>query len=294
MKEIVEFRIFEDYYHLLSKPNNAVFNGAAYVVFVEKGDAVFEEIQSISHFVKEKYKKHFFGYSSIKRKYNKKEIETATLFQMKVKTTFEPAGEECGTIYDEKTACEICGANRKQVGVLKLKKGTIPKKDISRTIAGEIVVSKTFKSVFDKRNLNGLEIVPIELEKGLSDFYQLVVLKELELSNKTIVGGDLFDLGADGSEAYEFTISGGHKVKFEKEIYRCPKGHLIGLNLLSEAYVFNNQLINEFDFFMSKQKIGVKRGLLRPEPVYFCSPAFRRMVEEEKLTGFEFEITNIE
>lgn len=294
MKEIIEFRIFDDYYHLLKKPNNAVFNGAVYVINVEKGDAVFEEIKQLSSYVKQKYNKYFFGYSNIKRKYSKKEFETATLFQMKVKTTFEPAGEECGTMYDETTACEICGANRKQIGSLKLKRGTIPKKDIARTIAGEIVVSGKFKEAYKQRNLKGLNLLPVEFEKGLSDYYQVVALKELQLTKNTIAGGDIFDIGADGSEAYEFTVSGGHKVTFEKEIYKCPKGHTIGLNLLSEAYVLNSPSINDSDFLVSKQKIGVKRGLLRPEPIYFCSQAFREMVEEEKLSGLEFEIANIE
>jgi hypothetical protein len=213
---------------------------------------------------------------------------------MKIKTMFEPAGEECGTIYDETTACEICGANRKQIGVLKLKKGTIPKKDIARTIAGEIVVSEKFKKAFEQRNLKGLELLPVEFAKGTSDYYQLGASKEIELSQNTIAGGDIFDKGSDGSEAYEFTVSGGHKVVFDKEVYRCPKGHLIGLNLLSEAYVLNSSSIGESDFLVSKQKIGVKRGLLRPEPIYFCSQAFRKMIEEENLSGFEFEIANIE
>jgi hypothetical protein len=115
---------------------------------------------------------------------------------------------------------------------------------------------------------------------------------ELELTKKTIAGGDPFDLSTEGSEAIEFTISGGHHVKFEKEVYKCSKGHLIGQNLLSEPYVLNSPLISDYDFFASKQKIGVKRGLLRPEPLYLCSPAFREMVEEEKLSGFEFEIAH--
>jgi hypothetical protein len=294
MKEIIEFRIFDDYYHLLSKPNNAVFNGAVYVIKVEKGDRTFEEIRQLSSDVKQKYNKHFFGYSNIKRKYGKKEIDTATLFQIKIKTTFEPAGEECGTIYDETIACEICGANRKQIGSLKLKKGTIPKKDIARTIAGEIVVSERFKKAFELRNLKGLELLPVEFAKGKSDYYQIIALNELELTINTVAGGDIFDIGAEGSEAYEFTVSGGHKVKFEREVYKCPKGHTIGLNLLSEAYVSSSPSINDYDFFSSKQKIGVKRGLLRPEPLYLCSPTFRKVVEEEKLSGFEFEIAHIQ
>jgi ribosomal protein S14 len=44
----------------------------------------------------------------------------------------------------------------------------------------------------------------------------------------------------------------------------------------------------------SKQMIGVKRGLLRLEPLYLCSREFRKIALEEKLKGFEFEIAHIE
>lgn len=293
MKETIEFRIFKEHYHLLSKPNHAVFNGMVYVIFVEKDDAIFKEIKYLSHLIHKNPKDYFFSFSYTKRKYSKKEFETATLFQMKIKTTFEPAGDECGTVYDETAACEICGANQKQIGALKLKKGSIPKKDIARTIAGEVVVSETFKKAFEQRGLKGIEFKPVEFAKTTSNYYQPVSFNELELTENTIVGGDIFNIGPDGSEAHEFEVS-GHKIRFEKEVYRCPKGHLIGLNLLSEAYILNNPTISENDFLVSKQKIGVKRGLLQPEPIYFCSQAFRKMIIDEKFSGFEFEIAHIE
>ncbi|SEK63815.1 hypothetical protein [Parapedobacter koreensis] len=294
MKETVEFRIFKDYYHLLSKPNNAKYNGVVYVIEVEKEDPLYNEIGRLNKSVKEKYSEYFFGYYSIKRKYSKKELEGATLLHLKIKTTFEPAGEECGTMYDEVTACAICGANRKQINPLTLMKGSVPKKDIARTIAGEVVVSEKFAAAFKQRGLKGALLEPVVFKKGASNYYQLIASTEIELSHHTVVGGDPFDLGIEGGEALEFTVSGGYPVEFEKEVYKCPKGHTIGLNLLSEPYVLNSQLIGEYDFFASKQKIGVKRGLLRPEPIYFCSQAFRKMIEEEKLSGFEFEITHIE
>ena len=278
MKEVIEFRIKKKYIHLLSQPHNGRDNGMVYVVKLTKDEPNFEQIRLLDKQIRERDNEFFFLYSNIERKYSKNEFETASLFQMKIKTMFEPAGEECGTLYDETTSCEICGANRKQIGLLKLKKNTIPKKDIAVTIAGEIIVSEIFKKALEKRNLKGLELLPVEFDKGTSDYSQLVATSEIELSQSTIAGINLFDLS----------------VSSEGEIYKCPKGHTIGLNLLSEAYVINSPSINESDFLVSKQKIGVKRGLLRPEPIYFCSQTFRKMVVDEKLSGFEFEIANIE
>lgn len=290
MKEIHEFRIFEDRYHLLHLPNNAKYNGAVYVLKIEKEDILFHEIERLDNELRKKGEAGF-GLWSVKRIYTQKELINAQLFHLKIKVAFEPTGEECGTIYDETTACEICGANARQVSPLILKKGTIPKKDIARTIGGEVVVSEKFVNAVKQRDLKGLVLAPVNFEKGVSDYYQLMASTEFELSSDTVTGDNPFKKSS-GSTGGIYKIS-GYEIKFEKEVYICPKGDLIGLNLLSEPYVLNNPLIKEFDFFASKQKIGVKRGLLRPEPLYLCSPAFRKMVLEEKLSGFDFEVAHV-
>lgn len=296
MKETLELRINYDYAHLLFKADEGRDLGqlskSIKIIELSKDDPRYNQIPIISKLVKEKYDKGFFFGWQIKRKYSKKEIDAATLLQVKIKTTFEPAGEECGTLYDETIACEICGANRKQISPLKLKIGSIPKKDIARTIAGEVVVSEKFAAFFKQRGLKGAALEPVVLGKGVSGYYQLISSPEIELSKNTVAGVDPFDF-SEGSEGVEFIVPGGYPIKFEKEVYKCPKGHTIGLNLLSEAYVLSSPLISDYDFFSSKQKIGVKRGLLRPDPLFLCSPAFRKMVEEEKLSGFDFEIAHI-
>lgn len=275
MKETLELRINYDYAHLLFKEDEGKNLGTSVkVVELSREDPRYRQVPIIAEEVKKKYDRGFFFGWQIKRKYSKKELDTAALLHLKIKAVFEPTGEECGTLYDETSACEICGANRKQISPLILKKGTIPKKDIARTIGGEVVVSEKFVNAARQRNLKGLQLSPINVEK----YCQLTANTEIELSPNTIVGINPFDLSTSS----------------EGEIYKCPKGDTIGLNLLSEPYVLNSQSIGEYDFFTSKQRIGVKRGLLRPEPIYFCSPAFRKMIEEEKLSGFEFEITNIE
>lgn len=279
MKETLELRINYDYAHLLFKADEGKNLGTSVkVVELSKEDPRYNEIPIIAKRVQQKYDKAFFFGWEIKRKYSKKELEASTLLHLKIKTVFEPAGEECGTLYDETVSCEVCGANRKQISPLTLKHGSVPKKDIARTIAGEVVVSEKFAATCKQRELKGLLLEPIIFDKGTSNFFQLIASSQIELSHNTIAGINPFDLSTSS----------------EGEIYKCPKGHTIGLNLLSEPHVLNIQPIGECDFYMSKQKVGVKRGLLRPEPIYFCSQAFRKMIEEERLTGFEFEIANIE
>ena len=38
------------------------------------------------------------------------------------------------------------------------------------------------------------------------------------------------------------------------------------------------------------QFLGARRGLLRPERLMLISPRLRRLIEEERLKGFEFEV----
>jgi hypothetical protein len=294
MKEILECRVNYKYAHLLFKADEGKNLGTSVkVVELSKEDPRYSQIPIIEKEVERKYGKGFvFGYR-IKRKYSKEELNSATLFHLKTKTMFEPTGEDCGTQYDDTVACEICGANGKQIGPLVLKKSTIPKKDIARTIGGEVVVSEKFANAIKRFGLKGLILAPVKFAKSVSDYYQLTAKAEVELSSHTITGVNPFDF-SESSEGCEVTIPGAGYFKFEKKIYKCPKGDTIGLNLLSEPYVLNSQLIGKYDFFASRQKIGVRGGLLRPEPIYFCSQAFRKMIEEEKLSGFELEIANIE
>lgn len=275
MKELIEFRVLNKYVELLPKNIERKENGSNSIIKVFKNSSEFVKIGELTEFVREKHNDFFFLYHNTKRKYSKKEIAEATLFHIKIKSTFEPAGEECGTEYDTDVACALCGTNRNQIGSLKLLKSSIPKKDIARTIAGEVIVSSSFKSCFESYGLKGIKFNEVFSKNKLIDFYQLVPDSALlNITPNTIAGIDPFDL----SETCE------------GEVYKCPNGHTIGLNLLSEVYIENLELINDFDFHQTRQKIGVSRGLLKPEPLYLCSQKFRNMVLKEKLKGFEFEI----
>lgn len=278
MKEIFEFRVNKKFSNLLPDTILGKDLGPVLKIQVDKRAIEFDVIKELTHKIEDTEKESFFYGWSIKRKYSQKEFDNAKLFHLIIDSTFEPAGEECGTLYDETTACLICGANRKQVGLLKLKKSSIPKKDIARTIAGEVVVSEKFASAIKQRGLKGIILEPITFDKSSTCYYQLLSSAEVELSQNTLAGIHPFDFSGDS----------------DGEIYNCPNGDAIGLNLLSAPYILNCSAINSNDLLVSKQKLGVKRGLLIPEPLYFCSRAFKQMIQEEKLIGFSFEVATIE
>ena len=297
MKEIYEFRINPDYENLVPKDWKcktwSELDFIVKTVTLLKNDPQFEKFSLLVHEIKIKYGEPLFLGWEIKRVYTRKEIDSAKIFYVDVKAVFEPSGEECETKYDENVACAICGAHRKQLGHLRLKKSSIPKKDISKSIAGEVVASKHLKELYEVHNLKGIKFEPIKFKKDSDGFYQpKIFTPKLEISKATLVGCNPFDF-SEVSKGRVGGKIGSDSFVSKDEVYKCPNGDNIGLNRLSEAYVLNTKAINEFDFFESRQTTGVKRGLLRPEPLYFCSQNFRKMVVRKGLKGFGFEVAHI-
>lgn len=295
MQEVLELRINCKFAHLLFGENEGKNIGSAVkIVEIAKDDPRYQQIPIIQRQINDQYDEDFFFSWQIKRKYDKNELSTASLFEIIVKSEFEPCGEECGTVYDETSACPLCGANGTQIGPLFLHKGSIPKKDIARTIAGEIVVSEKFGEVVKAAKLTGMVVEPVVFERGVSNWYQLKINSpEVDVTANTIAGIDPFNL-SEYSEAVNYSIEGGPNGRFEREIYKCPNGHTIGLNLLSEPYVAEASAMKKNDLFYTRQKVGVRRGYLRPAPILLCSSLFRELVTKEKLTGFHFEVTHID
>ncbi len=279
MKELLELRVNVDYAHLLFGKEEGKKRGTSVkVVLLNKDDPRYVRLSEISAYVRREYSDWFFLGWEIRRIYFKRELDSASLLHLQILRSFEPSGEQCGTQFDETSACKICGSNRKQVGNLHLSEKSIPKLDISRTIGGELVVSSKFASVFESQGLSGAVFLPIQTEKGISTYKQLCILNEVSLSERLVAGVNPIDLSDH----------------CEDEVYKCPLGHTVGLNLLSETWVSNREGLDVHDLWMSKQKIGVNRGLLRPAPIYFCSQAFRKMAADGNLKGIRFEVAHME
>ena len=113
------------------------------------------------------------------------------------------------------------------------------------------------------------------------------------LAKQIQAGGTPFDFSEYQETEGTYIAGVNYYIKPTKEVYKCPLGHTLGLNLISLPFVNKNPLIEKSDLFVTSQNFGVRRGLLRPEPLYICSSRLRSMIVEEKMKGFLFEIVKV-
>jgi hypothetical protein len=211
------------------------------------------------------------------RKYSSRELAQAEMLKVSPKTVFEPAGEECGTRYDDAQACPICGGGAPQITPLFLNGRRLPRgMDYAETIAGEVVISRRFADLFRAECLSGATFEPVRLinEHGApsKEHYQLSVTgARVHLDDMTRVGNDPFD-----------NDNGG----------RCQRGDLVGLNLLSEVRVRRSTYKGD-DVAETNELIGIRRGLLRPRPVLLFSARAWKAIDAAKLKGFVIEAAHL-
>ena len=280
MHETCEFRVVEEFASKLFAPDEGQRLGDS-VRKIELGidDPRFNKIGEIQRETRMATGRSFFYGWILKRHYSQSELAGADCFRLCITTAFEPSGEECGTKYNESTACGRCGSGASQISPLFLDWKRIPKiRDISRTIAGEIVVSKRIVELFRLQGITGAEFRAVRQSPASSaeskDWFQLTVQNaEAQIVPPTRTGIDPFDDDPKGE-------------------CRCPEGDLIGLNLLSEASVRKRTRGNS-DIVCTQQFIGARRGLLRPERVLLISPKTWQLLEREKLKGWKVEIAHM-
>ena len=162
VKEYVEFRIPEEYASRFLGPHEGKRLGdRVRALEIATDDPRYQWIGNLQRQFREEGKFFFLGWE-IKRRYSRRELEAAELFCLWITAVFEPAGEQCGTVYDESTACPICGAGRTQVTNLILDLRKVPKgKDIARTIAHEWIVSQRLAEILLDAGMTGFELRPV-------------------------------------------------------------------------------------------------------------------------------------
>ncbi len=277
MQETIELRIPEtDAQKHLQPDEGVVLGGSVRKIELGINDGRLHEIAQIE----EKYRAKgdaFFTAWIPHRRYTKKEINEAGLFNLIITAIFEPAGEECGTFYDESKVCKRCGANGLQMSDLFIDSRRLPKsKAIAKTIAEEIVVSERVATLLKKNNMKGCQFKPVHDKKSPKSpipWFQLKVTSStVHIVPPTRIGNNPFDMNSEGK-------------------YRCPFGHVLGLNVLSEIWVSKVDWDGS-DFLTTAELIGVRRGLLRPFAPVFFSPRVRNLLRKEGIRGFKTEVAH--
>jgi hypothetical protein len=303
MLEKIELRIPEVYAkEFLDATDGVCLGGSVRKVEVHLADPRFSRIGDLDRAF-QRNGKAFFTAWSVRRRYTPSELRAAKSLQLLVKRVFEPTGEQFGTLYDESTACHYCGSGGRQVSDLILEPRSLQKLgklDIAKTIGGEIVVSESFVEMFQANDFQGAEFRKVQQRNGSTmaakDWYQFIVVSTpLAIVAPTRAGVTPFDDRAERQqnqkEILEHLSIKGSWCDTQGE-YRCPLGHTIGLNLLSELSV-EEVGFDGCDIALTKQHVGVRRGLLRPEPMLLISPRLWESLIQQKLSGMNFEVVHL-
>ena len=284
MRETYDFRIPERHAQRYLKPDDGKvigFSGELRQVVLDSRDPRMEVIRKTEQAFHERGECFHLGWT-IQRKYTEKELEGAELFYLFPRATFEPVGESCGTEYDDAAACKHCGAHASQLTELRLDTSRLPRgRDIAKTIAySEVVVSARLAEAFQKHGLTGARFLPIRGRggrKAIDSWFQLAVdSRPLGVAPQTRFGVAPFD-------------------EDEKGEYRCPKGHVLGLNLLSEVWVKRKDW-DGADVCATKQWVGMRSrngGVFRPHPLLLISQRMRRLLDDLKAKGHQLEVAHL-
>jgi hypothetical protein len=239
------------------------------------------EFEEIRQFISTRRAQGLEGFSKFTigrylRKYSKLELQQAEILRLTIHSHFEPCGEECGTIYE--TLCDECNWGR-QLSDLALDLHRIPQhKDLHETIARtEWIVSSKFVQLFVENGLTGAEFKPIldfrNPPKRSNEWYQLWIIGRIgKLAEITKLGRDPFNDSA---------VS-----------WRCPLGHAVVAQFLSETY-FHRTAWDGSDIAIMSDLFGQGRNLVRPTPLIIISQHLFRVISDAGLKGFSCEIAHL-
>jgi hypothetical protein len=210
------------------------------------------------------------------RKYTKAELQQAEILRLNIVAHFEPSGEECGTIYE--TLCDHCNLGR-QVSDLIVDVRRIPQhKDLCETIAWvEWIVSERFAQIFSRENLTGAEFRPI-----------------FEFKNPTSRSQSWHQLRVTGTAGHlsQATRLGRDPFTPSRLDWRCPLGHTVVTDFLSEIHLYRSEWDGS-DITITSDLFGQGRNLLRPAPLIIVSQRMYRILEAAGLKGFTSEIAHL-
>lgn len=282
MKELIELRVSEEHASLVFGPKEGKLLGSGLTrkVVIRSDDPRIPTIKAI-HEELRKQRSSLFGGAGIMRKYSDAEFDSAEIVSMMVCPLFEPAGEDCGTIYDETSACSECGTGAQQISELFLDLRTIPRsKDCAVSIAAvERVVSEHFVDLARQNGISGVELPEVHPRVGL---------KSRKAAPK---GKKWFQLLVTAAPADVISPTRFGRIPFWEMGPKCSKGHYTARWPLSELTIARGSWDGS-DVFQSKQLFGVRGGLLRPFPALLATQRVYKLLKQSRLRGFRFEVAH--
>jgi hypothetical protein len=194
MRAIYEFRVGEEDARRHLEPGEGKRLGTSVrKVVVDSRDELFERVKRLQHQFREKGTFFFLGWG-LRHEYTRAELAAAELFHLKTRAAFEPAGESCGTEYDEAAGCRHCGVGARQLNELHLEPGSLPRgKDVAWTIAcSEVVFSSRLVELLTRHGITGARFLPVRAKGSgaiLPGWHQLeVTSRPLEVVEPTCFG----------------------------------------------------------------------------------------------------------
>jgi len=93
-------------------------------------------------------------------------------------------------------------------------------------------------------------------------------------------------------EAVPPTAYGSNPFEVDDPEFRCPLGHVAGLNVLSELVVDRRSWAGD-DIVATRQLTGLREGLLVPSPSLLISPRLFRLMRENHIKGVRYEAAHL-
>ncbi len=276
MRELIELRVFEKYARTIFRDHEGdLLGGFVRKVVLDMASPRYDAVSALLRKYAAKGVQVVSGWD-FRRTYTPTEMQAAGFFHARITAGFEPAAEECGTRYNDDAACPACSSGAEQVGELLLDVRRVPhSKDVACALGGEIVVSRRFADLVSQQDPTAAGmfggIVDIKNGRVSPDWFQMRPSGRFDISPVTQTGNDPFDHDPEGR-------------------YRCPKGDLIGLALLSEVFI--DRITTDAGIWMSNQFVGIRRGLIRPERVCIMSADCARALMEARVQGLRFEVAH--
>lgn len=279
MRQVYEFRVSERHAAAFFGPGEGkkLSSGLVRKVLLPEDDERLPRVFELQRRLSKEHQESFFFGWDIHRYYTPAELLAAELLHVEIGKTFEPAGEECGTRYDETTACAQCGSGATQVGPLTLRVRKPLNADVAQTIASEIIVSPRFMQMARDAGAQNVMFRPVDWvgRSALLDWQQLVIPSAAaEICEPTRIGAD-----PSGREPTDTAP--------------CPRGDYVGLALLSELFVrIVRNGVAGAGFALTRQYVGLRSGLLRPRRLLLVTQPLWRLLEIHEIRGFKVDVAH--